>query len=692
MARLHLKSLPPGISRNSLFKLLIEEADLSAKDIGAMDLVRRQATIQLDEEKASRALRTLKQNESQIDAFVEPDKVEWPALFQRFHAWIELESKEESQRASRRGSRGLKKLKLVEQWSALAGRVIARFQLKTEGASLPPHSFRSGGPVLVQDIEENRFRGLIARVRDTSIEVVTDEFFENDDDGFSLLPNTEEISRRRMLDGLTRAASDPSGRLAELREVLLGKQEPIFTTDQSDLPDLPEKPRALNDSQWEAVQNALRARDFAVIHGPPGTGKTVTLAELIKLSVERGQKVLACAPSNLAVDNLLLRLLALGVKAIRLGHPARVSEQLQDATIDYLAKNHPDAKLADKLIRQAQAKLRSASRYTRARPAPGERQAIRQEARGLFEDAQRIQRQTQEQILNSADVFCTTLTGIDDNLLGNRRFGLLVIDEACQAPEPACWIPLARAEKLVLAGDHCQLPPTILSRQASEEGYSQSIQERVLATFPGAGRMLQQQYRMHQQIMGFSGGEFYEDQLLADPSVAEHDLSPFIREDGYFDPKPWQFFDTAGADFAESEDDVTGSRQNNAEADFVIRQITQLLDAGVQPTQISVISPYAAQVRKLRTAVAEGVEVDTIDGFQGRENEVVVISLVRSNQTGQIGFLADTRRMNVALTRARRKLIVVGDSSTIGANLFYSRFLQYCEEVDGYHTVWEQWD
>ena len=431
MARLHLRGLPPGTNRNQLFKLLIEQADLPAKEIGAIDLIRRQATIQLAEDRAKRAAKTLRETMPEVDVFYEPDQVEWPPLFTKFKTWLALEQKEEAARLAdgHRNEEALKGLRLHEQWSALAGRVICQFRPKTQGASLPPHRFRTGSPVLIQDVEQNQIRGLVASVRDGSIEVVIADFLENDDDPFILVPSDDEVTRRRIEFGLKRAACAAGNRLADLRDILLGQAQATFDRSRP----LPERPRSLNDSQWSAVENSLQANDVSIIHGPPGTGKTVTLAHLIRALVDRGEKVLACAPSNLAVDNLMLRLLAQGVKAVRLGHPARVSESLHDATLDYLARSHPDAKLAEKLIRDARAKLRSAGRYTRAKPAPGERAALRDEARSLFDDAARIQRQTLDQILSTAEVLCVTLTGIDDDLLAGRQFQTVVIDEACQA-------------------------------------------------------------------------------------------------------------------------------------------------------------------------------------------------------------------------------------------------------------------
>jgi predicted DNA helicase len=309
-------------------------------------------------------------------------------------------------------------------------------------------------------------------------------------------------------------------------------------------------------------------------------------------------------------------------------------------------------------------------------------------------DAERIERQAVAQILDHAEVLCVTLTGLDSDILGGRQFDLAVIDEACQSTEPACWIPLLRAGRVILAGDHFQLPPTVVHREAGREGFSVSLLERLIELY-GATRLarrLEVQYRMHQAIMAFSSAEFYDDVLVADPSVAAHvlaDLPDVVRSP--LTETPLEFIDTAGASYDEQPEPDGESRLNPQEAEVVERKVTALLEAGVSARDIAVISPYAAQVRSLRQRLAAlEVEVDTVDGFQGREKEAVIISLVRSNPSGEIGFLADVRRMNVALTRARRKLIVIGDSATIAGHEFYQRLLEYFELLGGYKTVWEE--
>jgi predicted DNA helicase len=274
-----------------------------------------------------------------------------------------------------------------------------------------------------------------------------------------------------------------------------------------------------------------------------------------------------------------------------------------------------------------------------------------------------------------------------------RRFDLVVIDEACQSTEPGCWIPVTRAERVVLAGDHCQLPPTVLSTEAARQGFGVSLFERLVACYgTKAVRQLDVQYRMHRAIMDFSSGEFYEGALLADATVEDHRLAglPGVTPGPTVDV-PLEFVDTAGAGYDEEIEPDGESRLNRRETDVVVRKVNELIAAGVASEAIGVISPYAAQVRLLRSSLPNpALEIDTVDGFQGREKEAIVISLVRSNERGEIGFLADTRRMNVAMTRARRKLIVVGDSATLGSDAFYARMIGYFETQGAYRTVWEE--
>ena len=356
-----------------------------------------------------------------------------------------------------------------------------------------------------------------------------------------------------------------------------------------------------------------------------------------------------------------------------------MQEALREHTLDLLLDEHPDVKLSRKFVKEAAALFRKAKRFTRAAPEPGAKREIRQEAKELLADAKRIEAAAVEHILDGADVICATLTGLDSELLGQRRFHLAVIDEACQTTEPACWMPLLRADKVIMAGDQCQLPPTVLSQTASNEGFSTSLFERLLELHgPSIWKRLSVQYRMHETIGEFSSYEFYEGELVPHDSVQHHTLADLvtttsdssITEDLWF-LEPVEFIDTAGASYDEELEPDGESRQNPQEARLLVRKVQHWLEQGLSPRDIGIIAPYAAQARYLREILrVPGLEIDTVDGFQGREKEAIAVSLVRSNPDGEVGFLADTRRMNVALTRARRTPLVIGASATLSNHPF----------------------
>jgi predicted DNA helicase len=370
-----------------------------------------------------------------------------------------------------------------------------------------------------------------------------------------------------------------------------------------------------------------------------------------------------------------------------------VLPQLREHTLDLMIEQHPDMRQARRLAKAAFALFRQASKFHRSKPEPGFRRDLRQEARSLLGDARKLEAQALDRILDETPILCSTTTGLDSEVIGLRRFDLLVIDEACQSTEPGCWIPLLRTDRVVLAGDHCQLPPTILSPEAASQGFGVSLLERLVGRFGDqVTRLLTVQYRMHQQIMDFSSLEFYDGRLIADESVREHRLGdlPGVTAGPLCEP-PVEFIDTAGAGYDEEKEPDGESRLNPSEARLVTRKVQAILEMGVRPEDIAVIAPYAAQVRRLRQSLAvPGLEIDSVDGFQGREKEVVVLSLVRSNTEGEIGFLGDERRMNVALTRARRKLLVIGDSATLSVLPFYQRLFEYFEAIGAYRTVWEE--
>ncbi len=591
-----------------------------------------------------------------------------------------------------RTGQSLVDLVVREEYSGLGGRCILSLGKRNRTLELPWTRLNAGAPVLLTPQAARgdlSWRGVVCDRSESVVRVAFNDPPEDTDVPFRLDLSSDEVARLRLRAALEQARTAKRSRLAEWRDILLGQARPGF----GPLPDYQPLDASLNAVQQEAVRFALSAQDFAILHGPPGTGKTTTVVELIRQAIRRGEKVLACAPSNLAVDNVLERLVAAGERAVRLGHPARVTPALREHTLDVCVEEHDDARLARKFARDAFALFRQAKKWTRAKPEPGARREQRQEGRDLLAEARRLEARAVERVLEAADVICSTTTALDDELLGERQFDLLVIDEACQSTEPGCWVPLKRCRRLVLAGDHCQLPPTVLSAEAASEGFGVSLLERLVGLYGSdVTRRLQVQYRMHESIMGFSSAEFYEGDLQADPSVAGHRLCELsgVRSDALTE-LPVEFIDTAGAGYDEQLEPEGESRFNPEEAAVVGRQVRALLERGVPAAEVAVITPYGAQVRRLRESLAiAGLEIDSVDGFQGREKEVVVVSLVRSNRENDIGFLADVRRMNVALTRARRKLIVVGDSATLGAHPFYQRLFAYFEEIGAYRSIWEE--
>jgi len=606
-----------------------------------------------------------------------------------------------------RGGETLLDLAIADTRTGLAGRYLLKLVKRNRTLALPWNRLRVGSPVVLTPLDEegdSQLNGVVSARKNDSIEVAVEHWPTAKHYDLDLAG--DEVTRNRERAALL-AVSQAGGRLAQLRNVLLGELDPdrgrprLPQFDpESELPPL----EHLNASQQQAVAFALSARDLAIIHGPPGTGKTTTVVEFIRQAVDRGETVLACAPSNTAVDNLLERLVISletgdGQSVVRLGHPARVKQTLQEHTLDAQVEQHENNRWIKQLLRDAENLYQKAQRYTRTRPARGEKQDLRREAKQLKWEARTLERRAIAEVLCQAKVVCTTTT-IDNEILGDRIFDWVVIDEACQGTESASWIPLLRGDRILLAGDHCQLPPTVISTEAAAEGYARSMMERLVDTYGDTiTRQLSVQYRMHEQIMRFSSEQFYDDTLVADATVISHTLSDLTNVAVESQPQiaptlttePLLFIDTAGADYDEELEPEGLSKRNPLEASLVLHKVRELLSAGVDARDIAVIAPYAAQVRWLRQHAPErALEIDTVDGFQGREKEAVVISLVRSNRTGEIGFLADTRRMNVALTRARRKLIVIGDSATLGRHAFYSDLFEYFELNNAYRSVWEE--
>lgn len=480
--------------------------------------------------------------------------------------------------------------------------------------------------------------------------------------------------------------------ITRLLEVILGKREASF--QEYDNVSHPE----LNQSQTLAMNKALSADDVAIIHGPPGTGKTTTLVQTILECLKNENQVLVCAPSNAAVDLLVERLRAHGLDVVRVGHPARVTEEILGTTLDARLAKHERYKDLRGMKRQAEEYRSMGLKYKRnfGKSEREQRKLLLSEAKKLKKEAQYFEEYLVGDILSKTRVVASTLIGSNNMAIRGMRFKTVFIDEASQGLEPACWLPILKASRVVFAGDHCQLPPTIKSFEAAKEGLSVTLFERAIEKQIGS-TMLDEQYRMNSLIMDFSSQMFYRNMLKANDRVANWKL--------FDDDLAVEFIDTAGCGFDERIEPESRSTFNHEEAELLIKHLQNYLGE-LQERQcldevenIGVISPYKAQVIHLQEELPPAIElpehlqgkmaVNTIDSFQGQERDIIYISLVRSNDKGEIGFLSDTRRMNVAMTRARKKLVMIGDSGTIGRHEFYDRFLDYVHQIGAYRSAYE---
>ena len=481
-----------------------------------------------------------------------------------------------------------------------------------------------------------------------------------------------------------------TGQKRSRREMILGNSPPRF-----ERPPVFTAHRALNPEQHEAVALGLCARDFALVHGPPGTGKSTVLAELAAQWGDQGLRILCTAASNAAVDHLLELCLEAGLTAVRVGHPARVLPHLQEHTLDLLVEAHPDRKIARELFEDAFELLGYARKQRnrgRSRERFGNAREASAEAYKMMDDARVLERKALKSILAGAQVVCATLSMLEGSVLRAEQFDVALFDEATQAIEPLSLLAFLRAPIVVMAGDPKQLAPTIISLDAARQGLGTSLFERLLTESKDeARRMLKEQYRMHETIMRFPSDQTYGGQLRAHASVASRTLSEVLREGAQVDAPPVLFLDTAGKGFDESKAPQTESLRNEGEAELVVARVRELLAAGLDPRELAVITPYRAQALWLREQLIDlnELEVDTVDSFQGREKDVIIVSLVRSNSEQQLGFLEDLRRLNVAITRPRRHLFVVGDSATLASHPFYSGWLEFIEGVGGYRSAWE---
>ncbi len=643
-----------------------------------------------------------------------------------FSDLVEMERKEEMERHERemkqlsgwereKEGRAILNARARDEGTALGGKFIVKFVRKD---GLPETEISVGDLVRIsknEPLSDDNPSGTVTEKTGYSLKAAFDEKppgWIYDKVRVDLYVN--DITYQRMLDALEKIKKLKGKKRKLVKTLLDGKKLQHDTIDEIYYCN-----QELNESQKEAVRKAIKAEDIHLIHGPPGTGKTVTSVEVIEQYIEKDKDVLACADSNVAVDNLVEHLVSSGRRVVRVGHPARVTPVLRKHTLDYLLEKNDTYQKAQELREEAFELKDEQEDYTY--PSGRWRRGLSNEAikslaekdkgsRGippnkmkemakslelqekideLFDKVDDLEEKAVSEVLERSDVVCSTNSSSASQALEEEDFDLCVIDEATQATEPSCLIPSIKAEKLVMAGDHKQLPPTILNEEAKREGLDETMFERLIALFgDNVKTLLKIQYRMHEKIMRFSADEFYNGELLADSSVEAHTLKDIIDRDpkGKFrhvlDPYPPLSMIDTKMEMPERTRSGSTSKENPGEAVLAKELAEEYLDLGLEATDIGIITPYKDQADLIeKKIVEENLEIDTVDGFQGREKEVIILSLTRSNDEGIIGFLKDLRRLNVSLTRAKRKLIVLCDKSTLSSNEVYDRLFHHIEKV-----------
>lgn len=545
------------------------------------------------------------------------------------------------------------------------------------------HSFEYGRPVCFFRISADRqiryfnFSAVISYVQDNKMVVVLPgpqvlpELVVTGELGVQLY--FDDTSYKTMFAALREVAEAKGNRTARLREVLLGKA-PALRRETG-----PVRFPWLNVSQEKAVNQVLCAKEVAVVHGPPGTGKTTTLVEAVYETLHRENQVMVSAQSNTAVDWIAEKLVDRGIPVLRIGNPTRVNDKMLAFTYERRFEAHsdyPELWQIRKTIREMTGRLRKSGREDRER-LHNQLTKLRVRATGL-------EIRIDTELFTEARVIACTLVGAASRVLERKRFSSLFIDEAAQAIEAACWIAISRADRVILAGDHCQLPPTIKCIEAARGGLGRTLLEKVVLHKPETMSLLKIQYRMHEDIMRFPSRWFYHDELEAAPEVKYRGILDFDT--------PVSWIDTSELDLQEKAVAEGTGRLNTGEAELLVRELKNYMERiGIrrileEHIDFGVISPYRAQVHYLRHLLKKEpffrpccrlITVHTVDGFQGQERDVIMISLVRANEKGQIGFLRDLRRMNVAITRARMKLLILGEAVTLTRHPFYRELYEY---------------
>ena len=545
------------------------------------------------------------------------------------------------------------------------------------------HNFEFGRPVSFftmkdQKIQFLNFTGTVSFVDGNRMVVTVPDSAPvaevlNNTEPVGVQLSFDETSYKTMFEALDRVIRAKGNRLAYLRDLFYtpSMKPQRFTFSEMGFP-------YLNKTQEHAVNEVLCAKDVSIVHGPPGTGKTTTLVEAIYETLMRENQVLVCAQSNMAVDWISERLVDRGINVLRIGNPSRVNDKMLSFTYERRFEAHPDY--------PALWVIRKTIREIRQHRKRGD-DKFHQKIERLKSRATELEIRINTELFGEARVIACTLVGSAHRLLQGQKYGTLFIDEAAQALEAACWIPIRKASRVVLAGDHCQLPPTIKSLAAMHGGLDKTLMERIVETQPGVVTLLKTQYRMNEEIMRFSSDYFYQGQVVSAPEVKHRGILDY--------DEPIEWIDTSDIDAKEEFVGESFGRVNKTEALLTLAVLQhyfekigkeRILDERID---VGIISPYRAQVQYLRQMVKKQeffkpyrrfISINTVDGFQGQERDIIMISLVRANDDGQIGFLRDLRRMNVAITRARMKLMILGDTSTLTRHPFYRKLYHFIEK------------
>ena len=630
----------------------------------------------------------------------------------------------------------IRKLDLVETVYSSYGKYLCQFQKRTNSDfenKISKYKFDSGDVVGLFQYgdkihEKPLYRGIVSQFNSKKIVVAFDEEIEEESlpKNICLVQLVNQVTYDRIKNGLEKLKQmEFNDKSLNLVNVLFEIFEPTFnesTERKNYIKNLSFFNNELNESQKDAVRFALEVNEIGLIHGPPGTGKTTTIVEVILQLVKLGNKILVVAPSNIAVDNIGEKLIHyksilsgkdskinLNFDLCRIGHPARLLPSVISNCLDTKVENSDNTQFVKKVKREMDKIKRELQKIDYKEKE--KKFQLKQELKDKREDIKGSYKNTVFDIYRKANIILSTCISSGENYLNlaiskENPFDYVIIDECAQGTECLCWVPILQGKKVILAGDHLQLPPTIKSKNA-EYVLSYTLFDRMISTYGDkVTRLLDTQYRMNEKIMKFSSIELYEDKLIADASVKNHTLKDLISERynknkaaleeiisnddfGIFD-KPLVLLNTSGLDFFETKDTETLSSFNVAETELCKKIIDYLKDKlKAENNDIGIITPYSAQVANLSKKITQdeyrGLEISTVDGFQGREKEIIVLSLVRSNQKHQVGFLSDKRRLNVAITRPRRMLIVVGDIDTItngneNENLFLKHFGEYCND------------